>query len=43
MLGRYTPLFPWMFDWVPGVNFFRRPVDGSFVFVAALAILAGIC
>jgi hypothetical protein len=41
MLGRYTPLFPWAFDWVPGVNFFRRPIDGSFVFVAALAILIG--
>ena len=41
MLGRYTPLFPWAFDWVPGVNFFRRPLDGSFVFLAALAILAG--
>jgi hypothetical protein len=41
MLGRYTPLFPWAFDWVPGVNFFRRPVDGSFVFLAVLAILVG--
>ena len=40
-LGRYTPLFSWAFDWVPGVNFFRRPVDGNFVFLAALAILAG--
>jgi hypothetical protein len=41
MLGRYTPFFAWAFNWVPGVNFFRRPVDGSFVFVAMLAILAG--
>jgi hypothetical protein len=41
MLGRYTPLFPWAFDWVPGVNFFRRPIDGNFVFLAILAILVG--
>ncbi len=41
MLGRYTPVFAWAFEWVPGVNLFRRPVDGSFVFLAALAILSG--
>ena len=40
-LGRYTPVFAWMFDWVPGVNRFRRPVDGSFVFVAMLALICG--
>lgn len=39
--GRYTPLFAWAFDWVPGVNKFRRPVDADFVLVAALALLAG--
>jgi hypothetical protein len=41
MLGRYTPLFAWAFDHVPGVSYFRRPVDGSFVFGAALALVAG--
>jgi hypothetical protein len=40
-LGRYTPLFRWSFEWVPGVNFFRRPVDGNFVLLAALALLGG--
>ena len=40
-LGRYTPLFAWAFDWVPGVSRFRRPVDGNFVFMAALALLCG--
>jgi hypothetical protein len=40
-LGRYTPLFAWAFDWVPGVNKFRRPVDADFVLMAALALLAG--
>jgi hypothetical protein len=39
--GRYTPAFAWAFDWVPGVNRFRRPVDGSFVFVAMLALICG--
>jgi hypothetical protein len=40
-LGRYTPAFTWMFDLVPGVNRFRRPVDASFVFVAMLALICG--
>ena len=40
-LGRYTPAFTWMFDWVPGVSRFRRPVDGDFVLMAAFALLAG--
>ncbi len=40
-LGRYTPVFAWAFDWVPGVSRFRRPVDGNFVFVAMLALICG--
>lgn len=40
-LGRYTPLFRWSFEWVPGINLFRRPVDGDFVLLIALAMLAG--
>src|SRR5262245_9401910 len=39
--GRYTPVFAWAFDWVPGVNKFRRPVDADLVMFAALALLAG--
>jgi hypothetical protein len=41
MLGRYTPLYALAFDYVPGIKLFRRPVDGAFVFVAVLAVLAG--
>ena len=41
MLGRYTPLYALAFDYVPGINLFRRPVDGAFVFVAVLAVLDG--
>ena len=41
MLGRYTPVFAVLFEWIPGMTFFRRPVDGSFVAVVALALLSG--
>ena len=41
MLGRYTPLFVFAFDHVPGVSYFRRPVDASFMFMVALALLCG--
>jgi hypothetical protein len=41
MLGRYTPVFAWAFDFVPGIGMFRRPVDANFVFGVAMAILAG--
>ncbi len=41
MLGRYTPAFALFYEYVPGVSLFRRPVDASFVFVAAFALLCG--
>jgi hypothetical protein len=40
-LGRYTPLFAIAFEWIPGVSRFRRPVDGDFVFLVALALMSG--
>ena len=40
-LGRYTPVFHLIYDFVPGVPFYRRPADATFVFCALLAILAG--
>lgn len=39
--GRYTPLFAFAFDWIPGVDKFRRPVDANFLLIAALALLCG--
>lgn len=39
--GRYGPIFPLVFETVPGFSFFRRPIDGMFVVGAALAFLAG--
>ncbi|MDC7789539.1 hypothetical protein PQJ75_29215 [Rhodoplanes sp. TEM] len=41
MLGRFTPVFALAFAHVPGVDLFRRPVDGSFVLTLALAMLSG--
>src|SRR5215468_441760 len=40
-LGRYTPLFALAFEWVPGVDKFRRPVDANFILVVALALICG--
>lgn len=42
-LGRYTPLFGWLFALLPGVSFYRRPADALFNFGALAAILAGYC
>ena len=39
--GRYTPLYSLAFLYVPGVNLFRRPIDGTFVVIAAFGLLAG--
>lgn len=40
-LGRYTPVFPFLFEHVPAVRQFRRPVGGLFVLTLASAYLAG--
>ncbi len=38
-LGAATPLFPWLFSWLPGLDLFRRPSDALFVTVPAAAWL----
>lgn len=40
-LGSRTPVFGVLFDYLPGVAFFRRPVDATFLIGAVLAIVAG--
>jgi hypothetical protein len=40
-LGKYTPVFHWIYDFVPGVRLYRRPADATFVFCALLALLGG--
>lgn len=40
-LGRYTPLFQLYYDYLPGVDLFRRPADATFEVGVMLAIVAG--
>lgn len=40
-LGRYTPVFGWLFAAMPGVAFFRRPADATFLLGGLGAVLAG--
>jgi hypothetical protein len=40
-LGKYTPAFRAMYDFMPGVSLYRRPADASFIFCALLAIITG--
>ncbi|MGH6848553.1 MAG: YfhO family protein [Methylocella sp.] len=40
-LGRYTPFFAMAFDQIPGVSFYRRPADATFLVNIALAFSAG--
>ena len=40
-IGRYSPLYSFAFSYVPGIDLFRRPIDGSFVLVIAIALLVG--
>ncbi|MCI0467887.1 MAG: YfhO family protein [Beijerinckiaceae bacterium] len=40
-LGRYTPFFEFVFDWLPGVSLYRRPADATFLVNIALALSAG--
>jgi hypothetical protein len=40
-LGAYTPAFAIFYSYLPGVAFFRRPVDATFILGCLLAIAAG--
>ncbi|MGX5734473.1 hypothetical protein [Bosea thiooxidans] len=40
-LGRYTPLFQLVYDYLPGVKQFRRPADATFLIGALAALLSG--
>jgi hypothetical protein len=40
-LGRWTPLFAPIFDFLPGVSLYRRPADAAFVLNAGFALSAG--
>jgi hypothetical protein len=40
-LGWYTPVFPLLFEFAPGVDMFRRPADATFMMGALFALLSG--
>ncbi len=40
-LGRYTPAFTLLFDWLPGARLYRRPADAVFVLGMLLAFAGG--
>lgn len=40
-LGRYTPIFRVLYELVPGVDLFRRPSDGLFLFGFTISLLCG--
>jgi hypothetical protein len=40
-IGRYTPVYELLFQYVPGVSLFRRPNDAAFLVVLCLAYLSG--
>jgi Bacterial membrane protein YfhO len=40
-LGRYTPAYRAFYELLPGVSFYRRPADATFLIGTLLAILSG--
>lgn len=42
MLGIHTPVYGWLYSWLPGLTHFRRPSDAAYVLNFALAFLAAI-
>lgn len=40
-IGRHTPVYALLYEFLPGVSYFRRPADATFLLGAMLAILAG--
>ncbi|WP_109123612.1 YfhO family protein [Dyella sp. C11] len=41
-LGLHSPIYPWLFDNVPGMHFFRRPSDAAYLLNLALAVAVGL-
>ncbi len=40
-LGRYTIVFHWLYDYLPGVDMFRRPADATYALAPMAAIASG--
>ena len=41
-LGTRTPIYTWLYHYLPGVDLFKRPADSLFLFVPASALLAAL-
>lgn len=39
-LGGATPVYAWLYTWVPGLDLFRRPSDGLYLAIPAVAWLS---
>jgi len=42
MLGTHTPIYGWLYSWLPGLVHFRRPADAAYLFNFAMAVISGI-
>ncbi len=42
-IGRFTPIFYLFYEYVPGVDLFRRPADATFMIGVFTGILGGYC
>ena len=40
-VGRYTHLFTWIYDYIPGIDLFRRPADATYALGAMVSIASG--
>jgi hypothetical protein len=42
MFGTHTPVYGWLYTWMPGLTHFRRPSDAAYLLNFALACLSAI-
>ena len=40
-VGRYTHVFTWLYDYIPGIDLFRRPADATYALGAMVSIASG--
>jgi hypothetical protein len=40
-VGRYTHVFTWIYDYIPGINLFRRPADATYALGTMVSIASG--
>ena len=40
-VGRYTHVFAWIYDYIPGIDLFRRPADATYALGAMVSIASG--